>query len=30
MQAIASEDFDAKAGTPPMVFVIDDQNKNMR
>lgn len=29
-KAIASEDFDAKDGTPPMVFVIDDQNKNMR
>ena len=29
-KAIASENFDAKDRTPPMVFVIDDQNKNMR
>ncbi|MDD4495443.1 MAG: sigma-70 family RNA polymerase sigma factor [Eubacteriales bacterium] len=29
-KAIAEGDFDAKDATPPMVFVVDDQNKNLR
>ena len=29
-KAITDGDFDAKGATPPMVFVVDDQNKNLR
>lgn len=29
-KAIVDGDFDAKDATPPMVFVVDDQNKNLR
>lgn len=29
-KAIESGDFDAKEATPPMVFVVDNENKNIR
>lgn len=28
--AIALGDFDSTDATPPMVFVVDDENKNIR